>query len=473
MKVLRKYKITLVVCLLCFIFVTGRASSDDSNDNNKINPPPSSNNDDNSPPNGDHDDNPSQDGNNGNELPPLEYMTYGLNFSCYTQPGQNPNMGTVLSPEHIRDHLNIVAPYTEWVRLFGTTLGLDTAPPIAHNMGLFSAVGAWLDGDPATNETEMDNLIALAKDGYVDLAIIGSETLYRQDLSLDELITYIEIFRQEVPDVPVTTAETYDVWIRNPELIDIVDVVSANFYSYWEGIHIDEAIAYIHSRFQLLVNEAGRKEVIVSEAGWPSDGETILQAEPTPENAAFHFLNFISWTRAEGIKYFYFEAFDEPWKAAYEGPQGAHWGIWTGNGLMKDDMKRVFDGETIDDNWTGNCFPGGSGTPEITFTYTPPIGSDNDLEGQVRHVESALYGVVVYIYVNGWWTKPYWNDPVTTINCDGSFVTDITTDESDVIATQIAAFLIPYDYDPPSMSGGGALPDELYQNAVAYIIVDR
>ncbi|MGD9213108.1 MAG: hypothetical protein PVI90_20165, partial [Desulfobacteraceae bacterium] len=171
--------------------------------------------------------------------------------------------------------------------------------------------------------------------------------------------------------------------------------------------------------------------------------------------------------------YFYFEAFDEPWKADYEGLQGAHWGIWTSNGIMKDGMNRVFDGETIDDNWTDNCFPGGPGNPEITFTYIPSRGSDEYLEGQIRHVESSVYVVAVYIYVNGWWTKPTWEEPVTTIDCDGSFMTDIVTGGSDSSATQIAAFLIPYDYAPPSMSGGSTLPDELYQNAVADIIADR
>ena len=127
------------------------------------------------------------------------------------------------------------------------------------------------------------------------------------------------------------------------------------------------------------------------------------------------------------------------------------------------------------DEPSDDCFPDGPGTPEITFTYIPPIGSDDDLEGRVRHVESSSYGVSVYIYVNGWgwWTKPYWNDPVTTINCNGSFVTDITTGGLDPTATRIAAFLIPNDYDPPRMDGGGTLPNELYQNSVADIIVDR
>ena len=285
------------------------------------------------------------------------YQTYGLNFSPYTGPGQDPNRGTIISQSQIKSHLEMILSHTKWIRTFGSSLGMEHAAEIAHNLGLLTAIGAWLDGNNMTNDEEMQNLINAAKAGYVDLAIIGSETLFRGDLTLAELIDYIEWFQQEVPDVPVTTAETYDIWLKNLDLIDHVDVVLANYYSYWEGIHIDEAIAYVHSRHQRVVIKASNKDVIVSETGWPSDGETIGQAVPTPENAAYHFLNFVSWAQAEGVDYFYFEAFDEPWKADYEGPQGAHWGIWTKDGKMKDGMIRVFNGETIDDNWTGECTP--------------------------------------------------------------------------------------------------------------------
>ncbi len=71
---------------------------------------------------------------------------------------------------------------------------------------------------------------------------------------------------------------------------------------------------------------------------------------------------------------FYFEAFDEPWKAFNgEGPQGAHWGIWDNKVILKPGMRAVFDGETIADNWSGNQIIGGPGNPAISFTYVPPI----------------------------------------------------------------------------------------------------
>jgi hypothetical protein len=213
--------------------------------------------------------------------------------------------------------------------------------------------------------------------------------------------------------------------------------------------------------------------VIVSETGWPSEGNAAGGAVPSPKNAAFFFLNFVSWARAYNIDYFYFEAFDESWKAAYEGPQGAHWGVWDKDGILKPGMEAVLNGDTIADNWSNTGIPGGPGAPTIEFTHVPPLGSLEDLAGQVWHVRPSDYKVAVYIYVSGWWTKPTFANPLTTIQVDGSWITDITTGGIDERATRIAAFMVPNGYDPPLMSGGENLPDELGQRAVAKVETTR
>ena len=105
--------------------------------------------------------------------------------------------------------------------------------------------------------------------------------------------------------------------------------------------------------------------------------------------------------------------------------------------------------------------------------YVPPYGSYDDLRGHVTCVTPNDYKVAVYIKVSGWWTKPYYASPLTTIQSDGTWTTDITTGGSDQWATDIAAFLIPNGYNPPIMSGGAILPQELYTNAVAYASATR
>ncbi len=109
----------------------------------------------------------------------------------------------------------------------------------------------------------------------------------------------------------------------------------------------------------------------------------------------------------------------------------------------------------------------------IEFTYVPPYGSFDNLQGRVGCAIPADYQVAVYIYVSGWWTKPYWAQPLTPIRSDGTWTTDITTGGTDQLATRIAAFLVPNGYNPPLMSGGQTLPTELFDNAVAYVMVDR
>jgi YVTN family beta-propeller protein len=109
----------------------------------------------------------------------------------------------------------------------------------------------------------------------------------------------------------------------------------------------------------------------------------------------------------------------------------------------------------------------------LEFSYVPPYGSFEDLQGQVRCFEPANHDVAVYIYVSGWWTKPYWDSPLTSIRNDSSWTCDITTGGTDQLATKIIAFLVPNGYNPPLMSGGQTLPAELFENAVANVIVER
>jgi exo-beta-1,3-glucanase (GH17 family) len=404
------------------------------------------------------------------------YRIHGLNYSPFID-GQNPNWGSIVDESQQRERMQIIAPYTNWIRTFGCSNGLELSGRIAHEFGLKAAIGAWLSKDKNANKKEIKNLIEVAKAGEADVLIVGSEVLLRGDLSEYDLIGYINEVRDEVreavPDIPVTTADVYSALIAHPEVIKACDVILVNYYPYWEGIHIDRALGYLHGRHQEVIANAKGKKIIVSETGWPSDGNQIGDAVPSLENACFYFINFVSWTRAEGFDYFYFEAFDEQWKDQDEGPQGAHWGVWDKYGEMKSCMLDVFRGLTVEDNWTCKDMPGGPGEPDIKFKYVPPYGSFNNLKGRVLHVWPDEYRVAVYIYVyGGWWTKPYWNRPLTTIECDGSWVCDITTGGIDQKATKIIAYLVPAGYNPP-LAYGGSLPKELEEMAVAWVKRNR
>ena len=401
------------------------------------------------------------------------YKLHGLNFSPYRE-GQDPTLRVPVSEQQLTERMRIIAPYTNWIRTFGSLDGLENAGRIAHDLGLKAAIGAWLDEDTTTNNQEIANLISAARSGHVEIAIVGNEVLLSGSLSESQLLDYIGQVRAAIPQtIPVTTVEVCEALLDHPTVISAVDVVFVNQYSYWEGVGLDCAVAALHSCYERLVAASGGKAVVVSETGWPSCGDQIGDAVPSLENAGRYFTTVVSWARANDVSYFYFEAFDESWKAQFEGPQGACWGIWDAEGHLKPGMQTVFDGRSVADDWSDVQVPGGPGIPRIEFTVVPEIESFDDLEGQVWHVSPTEYRVAVYILITGWWNKPFWHRPLTTIYCDGRWTTDITTGGIDEQATKIAAYLVPVGYTPPLASGETTLPAELENNAVAWVEVTR
>jgi len=111
--------------------------------------------------------------------------------------------------------------------------------------------------------------------------------------------------------------------------------------------------------------------------------------------------------------------------------------------------------------------------PTIELTHVPRYGSSNDLQGRVFCAAPATHKVAVYIYVGGWWTKPDWSDPLTSINRNGTWTSDITTGGVDQTATRIAAFLVPNGYRPPSLGGEAVLPAKLKKHALASVTIVR
>lgn len=124
-----------------------------------------------------------------------------------------------------------------------------------------------------------------------------------------------------------------------------------------------------------------------------------------------------------------------------------------------------------DANSNGN---GTSGAPYIRFDFVPQQGTIDDLRGLAGNVPHDDYGVAVFIYVGGrWWTKPTFAEPLTPIETDGTWTTDITTGGIDEQASRIATFLVPRDCMLPMASGESHLPAGIFDCSVAHVALER
>lgn len=262
----------------------------------------------------------------------LNAKMHGICFSPY-EGTQEP--GDPISEAQVRRKLELLVPYTQWIRVFSCTQGNEIIPKLAKEYGFKTLVGAWLGEEKEKNEEELQGLISLARAGYVDVAAVGNEVMYREELEEEELIEYILRAKRALNGIPVGYVDAYYEFTNRPKITEVCDVILANCYPYWEACHIDYSLLYMKQMYYQAVQAAPGKRVIITETGWPSSGDALGAAEPGYENALKYFINAQDWSQREGIEMFYFSAFDEGWKVGAEGSVGAFWGLWDANEQRK------------------------------------------------------------------------------------------------------------------------------------------
>jgi glycoside/pentoside/hexuronide:cation symporter, GPH family len=265
-----------------------------------------------------------------------EILNDGLHGLCFSPYVEGQVTGDILSKNQIIRRLDLIAPHTKWIRTFSCTEGNELIPEIAHKKGLKTLVGAWISADKERNEKEIQSLISLAKAGLVDIAAVGNEVLHREEIGEQELIGYIQRVRAALPDsIPVGYVDAYYQFLNRPALVDACDLILANCYPFWEGADNDFALNYLSRMMELTQLSSNGKKVIITETGWPSKGERVEAAIPTPLNAMKYFIAVQEWAKSQDVELFYFSSFDESWKIKQEGEVGAGWGIWDKNELLK------------------------------------------------------------------------------------------------------------------------------------------
>jgi exo-beta-1,3-glucanase (GH17 family)/cellulose synthase/poly-beta-1,6-N-acetylglucosamine synthase-like glycosyltransferase len=279
------------------------------------------------------------------EQDPWTQDVSGLTYTPH-RTGANPANGKEPTLAQVREDLDLMAGLTSQIRTYSTLGANYGIPTMADKMGLRVMAGAWVDKDPKRNRQEIDNLVEMAKNnGSVSRVTIGNEAIFKNLVTVDQLIAYIREVKARLPDVPVGTSEPFDIWLKNPRLMDEVDFIGVHILPFWNGIPVDDAVDWTLGNYDEVVRVAHArgldKRVILNEVGWPSQGLQRHGAIASPVNQGIYLRNFVREAKKRHIEYFIIEGFDQPWKAEFEGGVGAYWGIWDGNRHLKPALQGI------------------------------------------------------------------------------------------------------------------------------------
>ncbi|CBX92768.1 similar to glucan 1,3-beta-glucosidase [Plenodomus lingam JN3] len=207
--------------------------------------------------------------------------------------------------------------------------------PAAKAKGIKVVLGIWPDVEESFNkDLKAITDVAQQYSDTIYAVTVGSETLYRQNFTGEELKDKINIVKSQLPEgMKIGTADSWDRFAdgtANP-IIGVVDIILINAFAFWQGADKDNAThVYLDDMYQAITHiekMAGGADKVPElwngETGWPTAvGTDYDDAKGGLENAEHFYKHGFCVLVDYGFNAFYFEAFDELWKPDSVGKNG-------------------------------------------------------------------------------------------------------------------------------------------------------
>jgi exo-beta-1,3-glucanase (GH17 family) len=212
--------------------------------------------------------------------PDVAARVNGLTYAPYGRSGA-PWVPEAPTASAIAADLKQLSTLTGKIRTYSAAQ-FPELPGLAAAAGLELTLGVWLNGDADNNAREMAAAVQAARThANVTRLVVGNETVLKQQLTPAQLIRHLQQARARTP-LPISTAEPWHVWIKHPELADQVDFITVHLLPYWEGVGLETAVDESMERLARVRARFPGKPIVVGEIGYPSSGNTIGRAKPSP-----------------------------------------------------------------------------------------------------------------------------------------------------------------------------------------------
>ncbi len=253
------------------------------------------------------------------EAPAVAYNPRGFSFDM--ESSVSTNLKQIVHDLHLLRSIGFRSIVT-----YGASKELGLIPGISRQEGFDGLVimGIW---DPSSKE-ELQS--ALSQKQFVDGYCIGNEGLDIR-YTAQELGQTMNKLRR-LTGRPVTTTELIDKYLGGPHrqwLLENSDWLFPVVQPFWaEQKDPYNAVTWTIARHDYLTTTTD-KLIILKEAGIPT-----IVSEGFSEVDQIDFFKELEKT---GISFFYFEAFDQPWKRdIFKLPEAeAHWGLYRTDGSPK------------------------------------------------------------------------------------------------------------------------------------------
>ncbi|KAK4125359.1 glycoside hydrolase family 17 protein [Parathielavia appendiculata] len=269
------------------------------------------------------------------------------------------------SQNNITRDLAVLSQLTNVVRLYGTDC--NQTQMLIHAVDQLKLkdkvkiwLGVWQDANATTNArqlSQMWDILDQYDESYFKGIIVANEILFRQQMTITTLGSLLEEVRANLTarglKLPVATSDLGDKW--DATLASQSDAIMANIHPFFAGAKASEAADWTKYFWGNKTSSFLKRDNamnVIAETGWPSQGGMACGTEletncPDRAVAGIDELNTFmeDWVcRAldDGTEYFWFEAFDEPWKIMFntDGKEWEdHWGLMTVDRKLKDGVK--------------------------------------------------------------------------------------------------------------------------------------
>ncbi|MES1196174.1 MAG: hypothetical protein ABUL58_04430, partial [Steroidobacter sp.] len=251
-------------------------------------------------------------------------------FNClsYTPRSSTGHPSEADTRAQIAIDMQQLSARTHCVRTYSVMGGLDEVPLVARKLGMRVLLGIWIGRNDQSNEIEIQHAIELANANrdVIEAIIVGNEVLLRREQEAPVLAQMMQRVHAAT-QLPVTYADVWDFWIKNPSLAESASFVTIHILPYWDDIpiSIEHAMQHVDEIYKIIQNKFPGKPIYVGETGWPSAGREREGATPSLVNEARFTREFIAFANAHSLPNNFIEAYDQPWKKALEGTVGGYW----------------------------------------------------------------------------------------------------------------------------------------------------